>query len=38
VLVGGSANAIALLPLRVQGEVSLGVAAGLQSLELRPWR
>jgi hypothetical protein len=36
VLVGGSANSIALQPLSVQGSVGLSVAAGLESLELRP--
>jgi hypothetical protein len=36
--VGVSANAIALQSLCVQGRVSVGVAAGLESLELRPWR
>jgi hypothetical protein len=38
VLVGGSDNSIALQPLSVQGQVGLNVAAGLQSLELRPGR
>ena len=38
VLVGGSANSIALQPLSVQGQVGIGVAAGLESLELRPGR
>src|SRR5256885_5795119 len=38
VLVGGSANSIALQPLGVQGQVGLNVAAGLGSLELRPGR
>jgi hypothetical protein len=37
-LYGGSANAIALQPLSVQGQVGLSVAAGLESLELRPGR
>lgn len=37
-LVGGSANTIALQPLSVQGQVGLNVAAGLESLELRPGR
>jgi hypothetical protein len=36
VLVGGSANSIALQPLSLQGQVGLNVAAGLESLELRP--
>ena len=38
VLVGGSANSIALQPLSVQGQVGLNIAAGLESLELRPGR
>jgi hypothetical protein len=38
VLVGGSNNSIALQPLSVQGQVGLSVAAGLESLELRPGR
>ena len=38
VLVGGSDNSIALQPLSVQGQVGLSVAAGLESLELRPGR
>ena len=38
VLVGGSANSIALQPLSLQGHVGLNVAAGLESLELRPGR
>jgi hypothetical protein len=38
VLIGGSANSIALQPLSVQGSVGLSVAAGLESLELRPGR
>jgi hypothetical protein len=38
VLVGGSANSIALQPLSVQGQVGVSIAAGLQSLELRPGR
>ena len=38
VLVGGSANSIALQPLSVQGQVGLSVSAGLESLELRPGR
>src|SRR5882757_5543201 len=37
-LVGGSANSIALQPLSIQGQVGLSVAAGLESLELRPGR
>ena len=38
VLVGGSNNTIALQPLSVQGQVGLSIAAGLESLELRPGR
>ena len=38
VLVGGSANSIALQPLSIQGQVGLSVSAGLESLELRPGR
>ena len=38
VLVGGSANSIALQPLSVQGQVGVSIAAGLQALELRPGR
>ena len=38
VLVGGSNNTIALQPLSLQGQVGLSVAAGLESLELRPGR
>ncbi len=38
VLVGGSNNTIALQPLSVQGQVGINVAAGLESLELRPGR
>ena len=37
-LVGGSNNSIALQPLSVQGQVGVGIAAGLESLELRPGR
>ena len=37
-LVGGSNNSIALQPLSVQGSVGVNVAAGLESLELRPGR
>jgi len=37
-LVGGSANSYALQPLSVQGQTGLSVAAGVQSLELRPGR
>ena len=38
VLVGGSNNSIALQPLSLQGQVGVNVAAGLESLELRPGR
>ena len=38
VLVGGSHNSIALQPLSVQGQVGVNVAAGIESLELRPGR
>jgi hypothetical protein len=38
VLVGGSANSIALQPLSLQGSTGVNVAAGLESLELRPGR
>jgi hypothetical protein len=38
VLVGGSANSIALQPLSLQGQTGLNVAVGLQELELRPGR
>ena len=38
VLIGGSANSVALQPLSVQGQVGLNVAAGLAALELRPGR
>jgi hypothetical protein len=38
VLVGGSANSIALQPLSLQGSTGVNIAAGLQSLELRPGR
>ncbi|WP_371421151.1 DUF992 domain-containing protein [Tardiphaga sp.] len=38
VLVGGSSNSIALQPLSLQGSTGLNIAAGLQSLELRPGR
>ena len=37
-LVGGSANSIALQPLSLQGRVGVSIAAGLESLELRPGR
>jgi len=38
VLVGGSNNSIALQPLSLQGQVGINIAAGLESLELRPGR
>ena len=38
VLVGGSGNSIALQTLSVQGQVGVAIAAGLESLELRPGR
>lgn len=38
VLIGGSNNTVALQPLSVQGQVGLSIAAGLESLELRPGR
>jgi hypothetical protein len=38
VLVGGSDNTIALQPLSLQGQVGVNIAAGLESLELRPGR
>ena len=38
VLIGGSNNTIALQPLSLQGQVGLNLAAGLESLELRPGR
>ena len=38
VLIGGSNNTIALQPLSLQGQVGLSIAAGLESLELRPGR
>jgi len=37
-LVGGSNNSIALQPLSLQGQVGINIAAGLESLELRPGR
>ena len=37
-LVGGSNNTIALQPLSLQGQVGVSIAAGLESLELRPGR
>ena len=37
-LAGGSDNSIALQPISVEGQVGLGIAAGLESLELRPGR
>ena len=38
VLVGGSQNSIALQPLSLQGSTGFNIAAGLESLELRPGR
>jgi hypothetical protein len=38
VLVGGSNNSIALQPLSLQGQIGINIAAGLESLELRPGR
>jgi hypothetical protein len=38
VLVGGSANSIALQPLSVQGQVGINLALGIEGLELRPGR
>jgi hypothetical protein len=38
VLIGGSNNSIALQPVSVQGQVGVNIAAGLESLELRPGR
>jgi hypothetical protein len=38
VLVGGSDNSIALQPLSLQGQIGINIAAGLESLELRPGR
>lgn len=38
VLVGGSANSIALQPLSMQGSTGVSVAVGLAGLELRPGR
>src|SRR3954468_6805310 len=38
VLLGGSANSIALQPLSLQGSTGLNVAVGLEGLELRPGR
>jgi hypothetical protein len=38
VLVGGSANSVALQPLSVQGSTGVNVAVGLAGLELRPGR
>ena len=38
VLVGGSNNSISLQPLSLQGQVGVNIAAGLESLELRPGR
>ena len=38
VLVGGSNNSIARQPLSLQGQIGVNIAAGLESLELRPGR
>lgn len=38
VLVGGSANSVALQPLSVSGSTGISVAVGLAGLELRPGR
>lgn len=38
VLVGGSANSVALQPLSLQGQTGLNVQAGFEGLELRPAR
>jgi hypothetical protein len=38
VLVGGSNNTVALQPASVQGQVGLNIAAGLETLTLRPGR
>ncbi|MBB5047086.1 hypothetical protein HNR60_001838 [Rhodopseudomonas rhenobacensis] len=38
VLVGGSANSVALQPLSLQGSTGFNVAVGLEGLELRPGR
>ncbi|HWW48918.1 MAG TPA: DUF992 domain-containing protein [Xanthobacteraceae bacterium] len=38
VLVGGSANSIALQPLSVQGQVGVNIALGVAELKLRPGR
>jgi hypothetical protein len=38
VLVGGSNNSIALQPLSLQGQIGINIAAGLESMELRPGR
>src|SRR5438128_10239901 len=38
VLVGGSANSIALQPLSVQGQIGLNLALGVEAMELRPGR
>ncbi|MBV9533600.1 MAG: DUF992 domain-containing protein, partial [Bradyrhizobium sp.] len=34
----GSENSIALQPVSAQGQVGFNIAAGLESLELRPGR
>ncbi len=38
VLIGGSQNSFTLQPVSFQGQTGLSVAAGLESLELRPGR
>ena len=38
VLIGGSANSVALQPVSLQGQTGVNVAVGLQALELRPGR
>lgn len=38
VLVGGSNNTVALQPASIQGQVGLSIAAGLETLTLRPGR
>ena len=38
VLVGGSANSVALQPVSLQGQTGLNVQAGFEGLELRPAR
>jgi hypothetical protein len=38
VLLGGSANSIALQPLSIQGQVGINVALGVADMQLRPGR